>query len=87
MHSPPMPTASGTECVRVLVSLGWMPIAWTARECHLQKDGLTLTVPLGPELASERVSALAALGGVPPYVFVEALEKIRTGRFAMRDAG
>lgn len=87
MHSPAMPTASGTECVRVLVSLGWMPIAWTARECHLQNDGQALTVPLVPELPSEHVSALAALARVSPYVFVDALEKIRTGGFAMRDAG
>lgn len=87
MHSPPMPTASGTECVRVLVSLGWMPIVWTVRECHLQNNGRALTVPLVPELPSERVSALATLAGISPYAFVDALEKIRTGRFTMRDAG
>lgn len=84
-HPPAMPTASGTECVRVLVSLGWMPVSWTPRECNLQKGDLALTVPLDPVLSSTQMEALVAVTGLSPYGFVEALEKIRTGpRLAQR---
>lgn len=77
---PPMPGASGTECVRVLVGFGWMPVTWTPAECRLQRQDVELTVPLDPALSSAQVAELVELAGVSPYLFVDALEKLRTGR-------
>lgn len=75
-----MPTASGIECVRVLVGLGWLPEIWSQSECHLQRGDVALVVPLDPELSSTQVGAIADRAGISPLVFVEVLEKIRTGR-------
>ncbi|HEX8790584.1 MAG TPA: hypothetical protein VF765_06500 [Polyangiaceae bacterium] len=75
-----MPTASGTECVRVLVALGWMALGWTDRECQLEKGLLAITVSLEPELSSEAVAGIVELAGESPFVFVARLESIRTLR-------
>lgn len=75
-----MPGASGVECVRVLVSLGWMPASWTDTECHLENGTHTLTVPLEPALAATRLAELVDRAGLTPLAFVSALEKLRTAR-------
>jgi hypothetical protein len=76
----PLPSASATECVRVLVSLGWMASSWTEHECLMTKGPFSLVVPLKPELASEEVRAIVDQAGISPIAFVDALEKIRTAR-------
>lgn len=71
------------ECVRVLVSLGWLPVEWTERECRLEKGPITLMVPLDPELPSHLVQAIVDLARVGPIAFVDGLERLRTGRLRM----
>lgn len=80
VSSLPMPRASGTECVRVLVGLGWMALVWTDRECLLEKGVLAITVPLQPKLSSEAVVSVVELAGESPLAFVAGLERIRTQR-------
>lgn len=77
-----LPSVSGIECVRALVGLGWMPAWWTDRECRLEKEPLAVTVPLDPELSSEKVRAIAELAGVTPLAFVDGLERILTQRMS-----
>jgi hypothetical protein len=76
--SPPMPTASGIECVRVLLALGWVAAHWTTSECHLENGRFALTVPLDGALSSERIAAIADMAGVPRIAFVAGLERVRT---------
>ncbi len=76
--SPTMPSASGVECVRVLVSLGWIAGHWTDADCFLQNGRFSLQVPLDPQLSSERVLEIVKLAGIAPLAFVETLERIRT---------
>ncbi len=76
--SPPMPCASGTECVRVLVGFGWMATTWNERECLLEKGATVLAVPLEPVLQPPLVAAIAGAAGIPPLAFVAALERRRT---------
>lgn len=78
--SPPIPPASGIECVRTLVALGWVPLAWTDRECQLEKGHFALTVPLDAELSSTRLAAIVDLAVEVPLAFVAALERVRTRR-------
>lgn len=79
---PPMPGASGIECIRALVSLGWMPAWWTDCECQLEKEPLSIRIPLDPVLRPEVVAAIVNLAGVSPLAFIEALEQIVTRRIA-----
>jgi hypothetical protein len=76
--SPPMPCASGVECVRVLVGLGWMATTWNDRECLLEKGRTVLAVPLEPVLQPSLVAAIAGAAGISPLAFVAALERMRT---------
>lgn len=76
----PMPGASGHECVRVFVGLGWMPLFWDDRSCVVERDTLRITIPLDPALPSDELTAILLEAGVGALEFVEALEKIRTGR-------
>lgn len=76
--SPPMPSASGAECVRVLVGLGWMATTWNERECLLEKGPTVLAVPLEPALPPIFVAAIAGAAGISPLAFVAALERKRT---------
>ncbi len=76
MVLPSMPSASGIECVRALIALGWVPGWWTERECALENGRCAVTVPLDRALSSARVTSLANLAGVPPFAFVEALERV-----------
>lgn len=73
-----MPTASGVECVRVLVGFGWMASAWTDVECVLEKGAYAITVPLEPALPPALVDAIAGAAGIAPYAFVDAVERRRT---------
>lgn len=76
--SPPMPWASGVECVRVLVGFGWMPRSWDEQECLLEKGPTVLAVPLERLLQPPMVAAIAGAAGIAPLVFVAALERRRT---------
>lgn len=76
----PLPGASATECVRVLVGLGWMATSWTQHECLLTKGPFSLLVPLKPQLDSTEVSEIVQQAAISPIAFVDALEKIRTAR-------
>jgi hypothetical protein len=76
----PMPSASGHECVRVLVSLGWLPLFWNDESCVVERGPFRITVPLDPALPSETLTAVLLDAGVGVIDFVDALEKIRTGR-------
>ncbi|HEX8793457.1 MAG TPA: hypothetical protein VF765_21090 [Polyangiaceae bacterium] len=75
-----MPSASATECVRVLVSFGWMATSWTEQECLMTKEPSSLIVPLKPELDSSEVTEIVKRAAISPIAFVDALEKIRTAR-------
>ncbi|HEX8790578.1 MAG TPA: hypothetical protein VF765_06470 [Polyangiaceae bacterium] len=76
----PMPSASGHECVRVLVALGWMPLRWDDQSCIVERGSFRISVPLEPDLPSETLTAILLDAGVGTIDFVDALEKIRTGR-------
>lgn len=76
----PMPSTSGHECVRVLVSLGWLPLFWDAGSCVVERGVFRITIPLDPALASETLTSILLEAGVGTMDFVDALEKIRTGR-------
>lgn len=76
----PMPSASGHECVRVLVALGWMPFSWDDESCVVERGALRVTIPLEPALPSETLTGILLEAGVGTMDFVDALEKIRTGR-------
>lgn len=76
----PLPSASATECVRVLVSLGWMPSSWTEHECLMVKDPFSLVVPLKAQLDSREVGGIVQQAAISPIAFVDGLEKIRTAR-------
>lgn len=76
--SPAMPTASGMECVRVLLGLGWIAAHWNRLECHLENGRFAVTIPLDEALASERVAAIADMAGVPRLAFVLGLERVRS---------
>jgi hypothetical protein len=73
-----MPHASGVECVRVLVGLGWMATTWDERECLLEKGPTVLAVPLDPVLSPALVATIAGAAGISPLAFVAALERRRT---------
>ena len=77
---PSMPSASGVECVQVLVALGWLALGWTDRECLLEKGLLAIELPLDPKLSSEAVAYIVELAGESPFAFVGRLEHIRTTR-------
>lgn len=72
-----MPSASGLECVRVLIGFGWIAAHWTAEECLLENGRFVLRVPVDGILASERVAEIATLAGVARLAFVAGLERIR----------
>ena len=72
-----MPTASGLECVRVLVGFGWIAAHWSAGDCCLENGRFVLRVPVDGLLTSERVSEIATLAGIAPRAFVTRLERIR----------
>lgn len=76
----PMPSASGHECVRVLVALGWMPLFWDDQSCAVERGAFRIAIPLDPALPSETLTAILLEAGVGTMEFVDALEKIRTGR-------
>jgi hypothetical protein len=76
----PLPSASATECVRILVSLGWMASSWTEQECLMTKEPFSLLVPLKAELGPSEVTDIVQQAGISPLAFVDALEKIRTAR-------
>lgn len=76
--SPPMPSASGPECVRVLLAFGWTAVHWSEEECFLHNGRFAVQVPLDSRLAPERVLEIVRLAGVAPLAFVEGLERIRT---------
>ncbi len=78
MSSIPLPRATSTECVRVLVSFGWMATSWTQDECLMTKEPFSLIVPLKVELSSSEVGAIVQQAAASPMAFVDALEKIRT---------
>ncbi len=73
-----MPSASGIECVRVLVSFGWMATTWDERECLLENGRTVLAIPLEPSLPPPLVAAIAGAAGIAPLAFVGALERRRT---------
>lgn len=73
-----MPSASGVECVRVLVGFGWMARSWDERECLLENGSTVLAIPLEPSLPPSLVAAIAGAAGIPPLAFVGALERRRT---------
>lgn len=75
-----MPSASGHECVRVLVALGWIPLFWNDESCLIERGTFRVTIPLDPALPSETLKAILLKTGVGTVEFVAALEKIRTGR-------
>ena len=75
----PLPRASGHECVRVLVSLGWLPLSWTDRECLIERGHFQVTVPLDPRLDSETLVRILRETAIGTLSFVDALERIRTG--------
>ncbi|HEX8796227.1 MAG TPA: hypothetical protein VF765_34995 [Polyangiaceae bacterium] len=72
-----MPTASGLECVRVLIGLGWLAAHWTEAECHLENGRFAIRVPMDAVISSERVAELASLAGITPIAFVAGLERVR----------
>jgi hypothetical protein len=78
VSSVPMPAATASECVRVLVSLGWMPTSWTERECLLIRGPFSIVIPLKPQLDSAEVGAIVQQAVISPIAFVDGLEKIRT---------
>ncbi len=80
LRSIPLPSASATECVRLLVSLGWMPSSWTEHECLMTKEPFSLLVPLKSELGSSEIGAIVQQAAISPIAFVDALERIRTTR-------
>lgn len=75
-----MPSASGHECVRVLVGLGWLPLFWNDESCVVERGPFRIAIPLHPALSSEALTAILLEVGVGTMDFVDALEKIRTGR-------
>lgn len=85
--STPLPTASGLECVRVLVGFGWIAAHWTAGECRLENGRFVLRVPVDGVLTSERVAEIATLAGIAPLAFVGGLERIRTQEASALAAG
>lgn len=77
-----MPSASGLECVRVLIGLGWIAAHWTEAECRLENGRFSLRVPMDAVLSPERVAEMAELAGVTPLAFVAGLERVRTQEVA-----
>jgi hypothetical protein len=73
-----MPPATASECIRVLVSLGWMPTSWTEREYVLTRGPFSIVVPLKPQLDSAEVGTIVQQAVISPIAFVDALERIRT---------
>ncbi len=76
----PMPSASGHECVRVFVALGWLPLVWDETSCVVEREPFRVTIPLDPALPSETLTTILLEAGVGTMDFVDGLEKIRTGR-------
>jgi hypothetical protein len=75
----PLPDVSAPECVRVLVTLGWLPLHWDDRECVLERGLFRIRVPLDGRLGGAGLATLLAGAAIPLFEFVEQLERIRAG--------
>jgi CheY-like chemotaxis protein len=66
---------SGFDCARALTLVGFRVIATEAPSATLERDGITLYVPLVPRLSGEMLDTILRAADLPPARFASLLER------------
>ncbi|HEY3822396.1 MAG TPA: response regulator [Polyangiaceae bacterium] len=66
---------SGFDCARALTLVGFLVVATEAHSATLERDGITLYVPLVPQLSAEVLETILRAADLPPPRFAALLER------------
>lgn len=66
---------SGFDCARALTLVGFQVIATEAPSATLERDGITLYVPLVRRLSAEMLDTILRAADLPPARFASLLER------------
>jgi CheY-like chemotaxis protein len=76
-RSPGADPVSGLDCARALALVGFHLVGAHAASATLDRDGVTLFVPLVPELSTDVLDAILRAAKTSPRRFAEMLERSR----------
>jgi CheY-like chemotaxis protein len=74
-HRPAPERVSGFDCARVLALVGFVLTAAEAPSATLERDGVTLFVPLVPQLSAKVLDTILRAADLPPARFAALLER------------